>query len=235
MTNKKITKKSPKTVISDDQNVLSRNMIVPEKEAECCSSSCCSKEKILKKHLSALAVLVVLVAVLGYFFKDKFIVAIVDSKPIFRFQLNQKLVSSSLGKQTLEDMIVEALVNKELKKNKVEVKNEEIDAEIEKLSQSLSGTKLEDFLKLQGMTLKSLKDQLSLRMRVEKFLQKDISITDEKISSFIKENVKTMTATTEAEKKEEAKASILQQEMQNKVQTWISDLLAKAKISRFLK
>ena len=61
MADKKITKKS----------------VVPEKEAECCP-----KGKILKKHLLFLAVLVILIAVLGYFFKDKIIAATVNGKPI---------------------------------------------------------------------------------------------------------------------------------------------------------
>lgn len=222
--------KTKKLKVANAPKVLNESLV---ESIESCGTCC--KVRNSNVYFWVIVLLAIVVVAGISLFKNKFIVAIVDRRPIFRFQLSQKLVSSSLGKQTLEDMIVETLVEKELKKSKVEVKSEEIDAEIEKLSQSLSGTKLEDFLKLQGMTLKSLKDQLSLRMRVEKFLQKDISITDEKISSYIKENVKTMTATTEAEKKEEARANILQEEMQNKVQTWISDLLAKAKISRFLK
>ena len=214
MADKKITKKS----------------VVPEKEAECCP-----KGKILKKHLLFLAVLVILIAVLGYFFKDKIIAATVNGKPIFRQQLNKKL-SSTYGKEILENMIVEDLIRNEANKQGIAVAKENVDKEIEKVKGTLGQrVKLEDVLSYQGVSLSDFESQIKLRLQVNKIVGKDITVTDEEISSFLKDNAKTLVATGEAEKKEEAKQALKEQKINDKVQTWISDLLSKAKISRFLK
>jgi len=214
MADKKITKKS----------------VVPEKEAECCP-----KGKILKKHLLFLAVLVILIAVLGYFFKDKIIAATVNGKPIFRQQLNKKL-SSTYGKEILENMIVEDLIRNEANKQGIAVTKEDIDKEIEKIKGTLGqGVKLEDVLSYQGVSLAEFEDQIKLRLQVNKVLEKEITVSDEEITAYLKDNAETLTATGEAEKKEEAGQILREQKINEKIQAWISDLLAKAKISRFLK
>ncbi len=206
-----------------------------EKEEECYSSSCCSKEKIIKKHLVFLAVLIVLAAVLGYFFRDRFLAAFVNGKPIFRYKLNKLLIKNS-GKEALESLIVENLINDEIKKSKVTVTEEKIDEEIKKISGSLTGgMKLEDALSLQGISLADFRNQLRMRLQVNKILEKDIVVSEEEIDKFIKENDKTLTATTAADKRTEAKQMIEERKIGEKIQAWINELLSKAKITRFLK
>lgn len=235
MAEKKITKKSPKTVRSSAQNVLPENMIVPEKEAECCSSSCCLKGKILKKHLLVLAVLVILIAVLGYFFKDKIIIAIVNGKPIFRYELSQRL-TSTFGKETLENIIVEKLIREEAGKKGIVIGDSDVEKEVEKIGKSLgNGMKIEDVLKMQGVSLADFKNQLKLRLQVNKILEKEITVSDEEIDKFIKDNSRALIATGEAEKKTEAREKLKEQKISEQIQKWIGDLLAKSKITRFLK
>lgn len=199
---------------------------------DCC---CGQKKNILKIHLTFLLIVVVVLGVLGYFFRDKFLAAIVNGKPVLRYQLNKSL-TASYGKETLENLIVEQLIKEEVKKNQIVVTIEEIDKEVEKISKNLSGgMKIEDALKAQGMTLDNLKTQLKLRLQVNKILEKDVSVTDEEIDKFLKDNGKSLTATVEAEKRTEATNILKEQKLSSKIQTWISDLLAKAKISRYLK
>lgn len=200
-----------------------------------CNDSCCSQKNVFKIHLVILAVLILAAGFFGYFFRDKFLAAIVNGKPIFRYQLNKNL-TASFGKEALENLVVEQLIKEEVKKNQVVVTIEEIDKEVEKISKNLSGgMKIEDALKAQGMTLDNLKTQLKLRLQVNKVLEKETTVTGEEIDKFLKDNGKSLTATGEAEKRAEATTILKEQKLSAKIQTWISDLLAKAKITRFLK
>lgn len=176
-----------------------------------------------------------ILGLLGFLFREHFVVAIVNGRPVLRYELDKKL-ASSFGKETLENLIIEKLIQEEARKQKVVVTEEEVDAEVEKISQSLGeGDKIEEILALQGMTLKDLREQLKMRLQVNKILEKDISISDEEVSQFVKENGQVLTATDEAEKKAEARERIKEQKISEKVQAWVSELLQNAKISRFLK
>jgi len=175
------------------------------------------------------------IAGLGYFFKDKFLVALVEGKPIFRYQLNQRLMGV-YGKDTLENIIVEELIQDEAKRKAVVISGDDINKELDKLEKSLgAGMKLEDALKLQGVSLAEFKKQLELRLQVNRILEKEISVSPEEIDKYIKDNAKTMVATTEAERKIEAESQLKEQKINERIQSWISELLKKAKISRFLK
>lgn len=195
------------------------------------------KKDFLRTKRTPLIIVLVLVilALGGFFFKEKFVVAVVNGKPIFRYHLNQKLVSS-FGKETLENLIVEELIKEEVKKNKVTVSEKEVDEEMAKLAKNLGeGTKIEDVLKLQGISLKDFRRQLKMRLEVNKILEKEISISDDEINAFIKDNSQAITATGEAERKAQAREILKDQQLSQKIQKWVSDLLAKGKITRFLK
>lgn len=223
MAEKKNTSKSLKSISSD------------LKEALCCHLGCCLKGSVLKKHLLVLGVLVVLVAVLGYFFRDRFLAAFVNGKPIFRYKLSQLLIKSS-GKEALESLIVEGLIKEEVKRNQVVVTKEDIDSEIKKISAQFGAeAKFEDVLKAQGISVDDFRSQIETKLQVYRILGKDITVSEDEISQFLKDNEKSLTATSEAEKRTQAKETLKEQKINEKVQTWISDLLAKAKITRFLK
>lgn len=187
------------------------------------------------KKFVILILLVVILAALGYLYKDKFIVATINGKPIFRYQLSQRL-TAVYGKETLENMIVETLIGQEAKRQKIDVTASDIDEEIAKVTKSLGeGMKLEDALKFQGLSLAEFKRQLELRLQVNRILDKEISITPEETDKYLKDNAKTLVATGEAERKTEAQGLLKEQKINERVQTWVSELLQKAKITRFLK
>lgn len=204
-------------------------------EEECCSTSCCSKRSVLKKHLLFLGILVVLAVIFGYFFRDRFLAAFVNGKPIFRYKLNRLLVKSS-GKEALESLIVEDLINAEIKKSKMVVTEEKIEEEVKKISGSLTGgMKLEDALSMQGISLADFRNQLKMRLQVNKILEKDVVVSEEEIDKYVKENDKTLVATSAADKRTEAKQILGERKLSEKIQSWVSDLLSKAKITRFIK
>lgn len=188
-----------------------------------------AKERCCSKLLIPFVLIAVIAGLLAFRYKEYFVAALVNGKPIFRHELNQRM-ASVFGKETLENLLVEKLILEEAGKQKIVVSEAEIDAEIAKISQNLgSETKIEDVLKLQGVSLKDFRQQLEMKLAVNKILEKDISISGEEIEAFLKENKDRLTATGEAE------ARLKEQKIAEKVQSWITGLLTNAKISRFLK
>jgi len=175
-----------------------------------------------------------LLAKIGLITQGKIFAAVVNGKIITRAQLNDKM-TTSYGKQTLENMIVENLINEEAAKKEIKISEKDIDNEIEKITKTLDpSVKLEDALKFQGLTLVDFRKQMKTRLMVNKILEKDITITEDEISKYLKDEGKFLTATGEAERKAQASEKLKEQKIGEKVQTWVNDLISKAKISRFI-
>jgi len=185
---------------------------------------------------AVLAVLVVaILAGLGFLLREQIVVATVNSRPVFRYELNQRM-TSSFGKEVLETLIMEKLIAQEAKSKKVIVGEGEIDAEVKKLSQSLGeGANIEEILKYQGMTMADLRQQLKIRLVTEKILQGELNVSDQEIDEFMKNDAGSLTASDEAGRRAEAKGILVDQKINEKFQEWMGELFTKAKISRFLK
>lgn len=178
---------------------------------------------------------VLIIGLLGYLLKDQFLVATINGRPVFRYELNQRL-TRSYGKEILENMIIEKLISNEARKNNLIVSEADIDQEIAKISEGIGeGTNIEELLLAQGMTMKDFRDQIKIRLEVNRLLSKDVSVTDEEIDRFIEENSQMLTATDEAEKREEAKDLLTDQKIGEKLQPWLTELKNNASIQRFLK
>jgi parvulin-like peptidyl-prolyl isomerase len=182
------------------------------------------------------AIIVIVIGLVAIFVSNKglLVAAVVNGKPIYRWQLNS-VMTSRYGQQTLDSMVSQRLVDEEAKKAGITVTQAEIAKKESDLVVSLGGNvSLDDVLAYQGMTKPDFEDQIRLQLTVEKLLGKDITITDAQITDYIATNSSTLTATDEAGLKEEAKQAIFSQELNSKLQTWFADVKAKASILRFL-
>ncbi len=181
-------------------------------------------------------VLILAVGIIGLLLANKGLVVagIVNGKPIFRWELNKTLVSR-FGKQTLEGIISERLIADAAAKAGVSVTKEDIEAKENEIVSGLAGdVKLEDLLKLQGLTKEDFDSQIKLQLTVEKLLSKDISVSEEDITSYIATNRSTLTATDEASLRTEARAALVNQKVSEKIQPWFMELKDSAKILRFI-
>lgn len=159
--------------------------------------------------------------------------AMVNGKPIFRVQLTQSLMSR-YGNQTLEGMISEQIISDEGKKAGIIITQKDIDQKEKEILDSFGGNvSLEDLLTYQGMTKKDFDNQVKVQLLVYGLLGKDVTISDEEINAFIQNNASSLVATTEAEMKAEAKAALMDQKINEKVQPWFEEVKAKANIFRF--
>ncbi len=186
--------------------------------------------------ITKVALAVVILGLIAIFVSNKglLVAAVVNGRPIFRWQLT-RVMTSRFGAQTLDSMISQALIDEEARKAGITVPKEDIAKKESELVASLGGSvSLDDVLKYQGMTRVDFEDQLRLQLTVEKLLGKDITITDDEISNYIATSGSTLTATDEAGLREEAKQAIFSQQINEKLQTWFSEIKTNAKVFRFL-
>lgn len=163
-----------------------------------------------------------------YYFKGLFIAATVNGQPISRFSVISSLEKQS-GKQTLESMIVKTLILQEAKKQNITISKSDLDQEIKKIEAQVSsqGQNLDQLLLAQGMSRNDLMEQIEIQKTAEKLVEKDIKITDKEVEKYIEENKGSL-------KKKDAKLQLRQQKINEKLQSLIQGLQAKAKINHFV-
>lgn len=183
-----------------------------------------------------IALIILVLGLIAIFVSNKglLVAAIVDGKPIFRWDLNNVLMSR-YGKQTLESMISQELISEQAQKAGISVSQADLDARTKSLVDSMGGgMSIDQLLQYQGMTRADFDSQLKLQLTVEKLLGKDVTVTDDEITNYIATSSSTLTATDEAGMREEAKQTIMSQKINDKLQPWFTDIKGKAKILRFL-
>lgn len=166
--------------------------------------------------------------------KGLIVAAVVNGKPIYTWQLNSAM-RNRFGQQTLEGMIGEQLIADQAKTAGVMVTKQDVDAKQQEVLDSLGAdVKLDDLLKFQGLTKADFINQLKLQLLVEKLLTKDLVITDADVQQYIATNAATLTATEPAKLKQEATQAIKASIVNEKLQTWFTEVRQKAKVLKFL-
>ncbi len=194
-------------------------------------------EKILNKKSKLILIpVVLLVAVVIFYFKGLFIAAVVNGKPISRLSVIHQLEKEG-GKQVLDNLVVNNLILQEANKEKVTVTSTEVSGQVNKITENLktSGQSLDTALSSQGMTKKDLEDQVKLQILVQKMASKDISVADKDAQDYFDKNKSSYPKGTKFESvKDQIKSDLQQQKMNQAIQSWIANLKSKAKINYFV-
>jgi len=164
-------------------------------------------------------------------------VASVNGRLINRFIVIKELEKQG-GQKTLDVIILKALVTQEAKKKKIVISQKDVDAEIKKIEVNIisQGLTLDQLLAQQGMTKNNLNEEIKIQMYLTKLVESDIKVTEKEIDDYLaSQNSETSITTTELPTREEINARIKQQKLQGKIQTYLEDLKAKAKINYFVK
>lgn len=189
--------------------------------------------RLKRKTVIILTVIVVLL-VLGYVYKGLFVAATVNGMPITRLAVIQELEKIS-GKQALDSLITQKLIDAEARKNNIVVSGDEIDAEISKIRVQVEtqGGTLEQALTTQGMTMDILKEQIRVQKILEKLVPDKVEVTDAEVAQYMKDNG--IRAPEGEEEKYHAlvKDQLTQQKLGAAKQKFVTDLKANAKIRTF--
>jgi foldase protein PrsA len=207
---------------------------VAEHEATHQSEASKKKFRIDLKTSIIISCFIVLGALL-FAFKGLFIAAMVNGSPISRFEVISKLETAS-GKNTLDNIIIEKLINFEAKKQNINVSKDEINTEIgniEKQVASQGGT-LEQALASQNMTMDDLKNQVVVEKELEGLLADKIQVTDNDVKNYIKDNKITIPAGQEATYNDQITQQLKQQKLSAVANDYITSLKSKASINYFV-
>jgi hypothetical protein len=180
---------------------------------------------------------IVLLVILGTFaYKNGFIVAAsVNGQPIFSWQLTSELMRR-YGKQTIEGMITEKMIDIESVREGVVVSQKDIDARQKDMMKEFGNeVNIEDVLKMQGLTKSDFDKQVSIQLAVEKMLTKGFAVTDDDITNYLATNSASFTATEEAVLKEDVKKTLQDEFIAKTFQSWFTGLKDKSTIVRLVK
>ena len=192
----------------------------------------------LSRHKMALKFIAItlLVGSILFYFKGMFVVALVNGKPITRLSVIKELERQS-GKQAIDSLITQSLVQAALKKAGISVTQEEIAARAKEIEQSLSaqGKTLKDFFAAQGINEQEFSRQVALQKGVEKFLADKTAVSDEEVEKYMKDNkISPPKGVTPDEAKKQLKDDLQRQKFQAEVSKWISELKAEATVRYFV-
>ena len=194
------------------------------------------KEKIKTVLLTPKNLIIIgliILAVLFWWGRKYFIVAMVNGQPISRFELSSRL-KSQFGETVLDQLINERLLLGATRQQGIFITAEEIDQRIKEIEKSLEGKmSLEQALGLQGLTLSNFRRQLELQLSIEKKFAKEATVSGAEIDEYLKNSENQFPdATDPAKLKTEVESFIKQQKISKLYEEWFGKIKQEAKISR---
>lgn len=184
-----------------------------------------------------IVLIIIGVALLLYFFQDKYLFAKVNGKPLTTFEVLDELekVKRNEVAEVVNIMIDKSLLLQEAEKRGITVSEEEINQEMKKTEEALkqSGQSLDSQLALLGMTREGLRENYQIQKSVEKMIG-TTEVSEEEINNYIEQN-KDLLPPDQDEKqlREMVKQQLSQQKLGEQYQKLITELRANADIQEF--
>ncbi|MCG0276644.1 MAG: peptidylprolyl isomerase [Thermosediminibacteraceae bacterium] len=146
--------------------------------------------KIRRKIISCLIVAtVILVLIAGCSAGgSKEVVARVNGEEISKEELYDVMVKS-IGREALDYLISQKIIELEAKKQNISVSEEEIQKELEKVYEYYGGEEAFKLnLQMNGYSLEEYKKDLAREIKIKKLLEPKISITEDELKAYFEEN-----------------------------------------------
>lgn len=179
---------------------------------------------------------VVVLAVALYLTRGLFVAALVNGQPISRLTVISQLEKQG-GKQTLNNLVVEALIRQEAQKRHIVVSQADVDSQMKKIEDQLKGqgVTLDDALSARGMTRGDLISQIQLQAMIDKMVGTSVKITDDDVAAYIAKNQDSLPKDlSDDDLKKQVRTQLEQQQLQEKTQTFVANLQKNAKINYFV-
>jgi hypothetical protein len=196
-------------------------------------------ERLSPRALVIAACIVIIAAAAAYVVYAKrgwFIAATVNGTTISRLSVIEELEKQN-GKNVLDSIITKKLIADEAAKLGVSVSGDDIEAQIQKIRDQISGqgVDLESALAQQGMTIDELREQIVLSKELEQILADKIAVSDDEITQYLKEN-KLMPAKGDATEslKDSVREQLKSQKLSTAAQQWVEDIKSRANIIKYV-
>ncbi|MBV9332633.1 MAG: peptidylprolyl isomerase [Candidatus Eremiobacteraeota bacterium] len=115
-------------------------------------------------------------------------VATVNGQPISRDTFNARLESSPMGKQVLQQLVQETLIEQYAKNNNITVTDAEIDARENQIKANFPSGSWDEMLKSRGLSEADVRSALREQVILDKALTKDVNITPAQIKDYFNKN-----------------------------------------------
>lgn len=185
-----------------------------------------------RKPNMRLIFIVAAVVLVGYYFRDWFVAAMVNNRIITRIEVINELEKQA-GKQALDSLVTKSLIQQEAQKRNIVISQTEIDNEIAKIEKQLKGQgqSLDEVLAAQGSTRKDVIEQTRMQLILEKILKDKITITQAEIDkTFTQEKANFSKDMAETQIKAQIESSLKSQKFSAEVQKFLKEIQGKASI-----
>lgn len=170
-------------------------------------------------------------------FKDRWVAAWVNNRPITRRELDREL-EKQMGEQALESLVTKSLILQQAKKEKIKTGQDELAKEIESIEAELEkqGMDLDSYLLSLGQDREGLEEQITIQLILEKLLGSEMTVSDEEAQAYFEENKEAFFSESSFEDEKERIVEVLkQQKMGEAFQTWLEEVKENSRIYYFLK
>jgi hypothetical protein len=231
--NKSTAKKTVKAKTTS--NSASAKKIVDKKTEQAAKQENTAKKELSTKKI-IWPIIILVVALALWFLRDQVIVAMVNNKPITRFQVISELEKQGAS-QVLDSIVTMELVNQAIKEANVEVDDQEIADQMAEIEASLASQdqNLDDILALQNLTREDVEKDIRLNLQVDKILADKIQVTEEEVMEYFETNKEFLGEDANYEEmKEDIEAQVIQEKRSAAQQEWLETLRSEANI-RYLR
>lgn len=192
-----------------------------------------SKPRLNSRYLS-IALVVVGIALLTYKVGPWFVPAVVDNRPVTRFEIWSRM-EKGFGTQTLEDIISEYTLESAIKDSGIKVDDAKLAEQLEALEtqfESVGG--LDEALAQRGLTRVDLEKQVKTQLAVEQILASEVEPTEEEVMAYFEDNKETLFADQEYEDIKGVVAnSVKEGKLQSAFLEWFANVKEEVKVKNF--
>ena len=180
-------------------------------------------------------VVVLAIGAAAYYLRGLVIAATVNGTPISRLSVIRLLEKRS-GKNALDVLITQMLIESEAKAKGITVSGDELDQAIKDIETQIAaqGGTLQANLQQGGMTDSEFRDQITIQKKLEKLLGDKISVSDQEVEQYIKDNNITLPQGQESESKKQLGDQLQQQKLNREAPQFITDLKATTTIRYYV-
>jgi lambda repressor-like predicted transcriptional regulator len=223
---KRSRKTAPKKKTANSKKSVAKNSLQPvEKVLKAFHLSKIRKFFSQRKNLVTVLIVLVVFGLL-YLFKDVFIVAMVNGRPVYRWTVVQRLEEQG-GRQILDSLITEKLVRQAVSEAGIEIDQAQLDADIAAIENRLAaqGLTLDEALAQEGLTRQDLIDDLVLQKSAEQIVADQVEVTEEEIDEYIASNSEFLPEDlSEAVLRDQVREQLYSAKLNEAIQNWVQDL-----------
>lgn len=188
---------------------------------------------VSKRSLQVVGLVVVVLVAAGVFVgRGMLVVASVNGKPVWRWELIQRLESQA-GAAAVEEIVTEKLISQEAAQRDIVVTDAELQTELEQLKASLEaqGQDFDLLLEAQGVKLEDVMRQVRLQKLVEQMVEVNENVSPEQIAEYIDTNAGLLPAeASDEEMADLARERIIQEQKQTGVSEFVQGLRSGAEV-----